>query len=120
MKSALTPCHSDTHSYKQHGINVHVELCADWLLLAELQQNMNFGTFYVFLSCAIDEYSNVSGKGTATETSQNRPLQAAKSPTHHKLNNKTRILTNSKCPQTALKLPNINVTLWTDRQPCWT
>jgi hypothetical protein len=114
--SALNPCHSDTHSYRQHGITVHVELCADWLLLAELWQNVNVCPFYVFLCCAVDKFSDVSEKRTATKTSHKSPTARRKIPTDHKLSNKTRNLTNSKCPQTVLQLPNINVTFWTDRQ----
>jgi len=111
IHSALTPCHSDTHSYRQHGITVHVELCADWLLLAELRQNMKVGPFYVFLRCAVDECSDVSQKPTATETSQKSPTAHHKTTTDHKPNNKTQNLTKSKCPQIPLQLPNINVTL---------
>ena len=97
---------------------MHVELCADWLLLAELRQNVNVGPFYVFLCCAVDKCSDVSEKRTATKTSQKSPTTHRKIPTDHKLSNKTQNLTKSKCPQTLLQLPNINVTLWTDRQQC--
>ena len=97
---------------------MHVELCVDWLLLAELWKNMNVGTFYVFLRCAVDKYADVSEKRTTTETSHKSPTVRHKIPTDHKLTNETRNLTNSKCPQTLLQLPNINVTLWTDRQQC--
>jgi len=77
---------------------------------------VNFGTFYVFLRCAVDKCANVSEKRTTTETSHNSQTARHKIPTDHKLTNETRNLTNSKCPQTVLQLPNINVTLWTDRQ----
>jgi hypothetical protein len=90
---------------------VHVELCVDWLLLAELRQNMNAGPFYVFLRCALGGCSEVSEKRTATETSQKSPTARRKIPKDYKLNNKTPNLTNSKCPQIPLQLPNINVTL---------
>ena len=95
---------------------MHVELCGDWLLLAELRQNMNVGPFYVFLRFAVDECSDVPHKHTATETLQKSPTACRKIPTDHKLTNKTQNLTKSKCPQISLQLRNINVTLRTDRQ----
>jgi hypothetical protein len=59
----------------------------DWLLLAEIRQNMKVVTFYVFLRCAVDECSDVSEKRTATETLQ-KPLTARhKIPTGHKQQN---------------------------------
>ena len=98
--------------YRQHTITVHVELCVDSLFLAEFRQNMNFGPFYVFLRCAVDEYSDVSEKRTPTETLQKSPTTAhSKIPTDDKLNNKTRTVTKSKCPQISLQFPIINVTL---------
>ena len=111
MHYTLTPCHSDTHSYRQHGVALRVELCVDWILLAELRQNVNGGPFCVFLRCAVDGCSDVSEKRTAAETLQKSPNEHYKIPTNHKLNNKTPNLTNSKCPQIPLQLPNINVTL---------
>ena len=111
MHSALTPCHSDTHSYRQQRITVHVVLCVDWLFLAELRHNMNVGPFYVFLYCAVDGCSDVSEKHTATERLQKSHTASRKIPTDHKINNKTPNITNSKCPQISLKLPNINVTI---------
>ena len=87
MHSALIRCHCDTHSYRQHGVAVRVELCVDWLLLAELRQNVNGGPFYVFLHCAADGCSDVSEKRTATETLQKSSTARRKIPTDHKLNN---------------------------------
>jgi hypothetical protein len=95
---------------------MRVELCVDWLLLAQLRQNINVGTFYVILRCAVDVRSDVSEKHAATETSYKLPTARHKIPTDHELTKKTRNLTNSKCSQTVLQLPNINVTLWKDRQ----
>ena len=111
MNSALTPSHFDAHSYRQHGITVHVELCVVSLFLAEHRQNMDFGHFYVFLRCAVDECSDVSVKLIATEMSQKLPTAPREIPTDHKLTNKTRNFTKSKFPKILLHLPNINVTL---------
>jgi len=66
-------------------------------LLAELGQNVNFGPFYGFLRCAVDECSDVSQKRTATETLQKSPTAPHKIPTHHKLNNKTQNALPPKC-----------------------
>jgi hypothetical protein len=72
---------------------------------------MNFCPFYVFLRCAVDECTDVSEKSTATETLQKSPTARLKIPTDHKTNNKTQNLTNSKCPQISLQIPNVDVTL---------
>jgi len=72
---------------------------------------MNLILFNEFLRCVIDECTDVSEKRTAIETSQNSPNARRKIPTDHKLNNKTRNCTKTKCPQIPLQLPNINVTL---------
>ena len=80
--SPPTPCHSDTHSYRQHTITV------DWLLLAELRQNMNVVPFYVFLHCAVDECYDVSEIGTAFETLQRSPAARRKIPADHKVTTK--------------------------------
>ena len=67
------PRHSDIHSYREHRISVHVDLCVVSIFLIELRQNMNVVPTYVFVRCAVDEYSDVSEKRTATETSQKPP-----------------------------------------------
>jgi hypothetical protein len=90
---------------------VHVELCVNWILLAELRQNVNVGPFYVFLRCAADGCSDVSQKRAATETSQKSPTARHKITTDHKITNKTQNLTKSKCPQISLQFLNIKVTL---------
>jgi hypothetical protein len=90
---------------------VRVELSVDWILLAEPRQNLDVGPFCGFLRCAVDGFSDVSEKRTATETSQKSPTARHKIPKDYKLNNKTQNLTKSKCPQISLQLPNINVTL---------
>ena len=108
MHSSQTPCPPpDTHSYRQHGMVVRVELCVDWLLLAELRQNVNVGPLYVVLCCTVDGCYDVSAKRTANETLQKSHTASRNIPTDGKLNNKTPNLTNSKCPQISLQLPNI-------------
>jgi len=111
IHSALTPCHSDTHSYRQHGITVHVELCVDWLLLAELRQNMNGGPFLCISALCSRWIFRRFGETHCRRKSQKSPTAHHKPPTDHKPNNKTQNLTQSKCPQIPLQLPNINVTL---------